>query len=73
MAVIKTGLEVPRSAARDEIRPGLRTLHVAREGRRARHFILYRAAENHVIEVVRILHDAMELATHGPPEADEVG
>jgi toxin ParE1/3/4 len=37
-------------------------------GRRGRHFIMYRAASGNVIEVVRILHDAMDLARHIPPE-----
>ena len=70
LAAFDAGLDVLGSAARDEIRSGLRTLHVARKGRRGRHFILYRAAKDHVIEVVRILHDAMELAKHLPPEVD---
>jgi toxin ParE1/3/4 len=59
-----------REVSREEIRPNIRTLHVARHGRRGRHFIMYRAALDHVIEVVRILHDAMDLARHLPPEID---
>ena len=60
------GPAVPGSSARDEILPGLRTLHVGRPGR---HFIVYRAgAADDTIEIVRILHDAMELGRNIPPE-----
>jgi toxin ParE1/3/4 len=69
IAALESGPEVPGSSARDEILPNLRSLHVARSGRRGRHFILYRQAAGQVIEVVRILHDAMELASHIPPES----
>ena len=58
------GPEVRGSSRRDDIGIGLRTLHVARKGRRGRHLILYRAGPGDVIEVVRILHDAMDLARH---------
>lgn len=62
------GPEVAGSVPRDHIAKGLRTLHVARHGRRGRHFIMFRAAEDRVIEIVRILHDAMDLARHVPPD-----
>jgi toxin ParE1/3/4 len=68
VAALESGPDVPGSAARDEILPRLRSLHVARQGRRGRHFIMYRAAPGQVIEVVRILHDAMDLARHIPPD-----
>ena len=70
LAALECGPNALGSAARDEIQPGMRTLHVARRGRRGRHFILYRTAVGDVIEVVRILHDAMDLARHIPPETD---
>lgn len=56
--------------ARDDILPGLRTLHVARRGRRGRHLILYRVTD-HVIEIGRILHDSMDLPRHLSPLKDE--
>ena len=68
VAALAEGPDAPGSAPRDEILAGLRTLHVARAGRRGRHFILYRAADPVTIEVVRILHDGMELARHVPLE-----
>jgi toxin ParE1/3/4 len=65
------GPEVAGSKARDEIKRGLRTLHIARHGRRGRHFLLYRAAPGRIIEIVRILHDGMELRRHLPSASDE--
>lgn len=65
------GPDVAGSKARDEILPGLRTLHVARHGRRGSHLLMYRASRN-AIEIVRILHDRMDLQRHissGPGES----
>ena len=50
--------------ARDEVRPGVRILHIARQGRQGRHFLVFRAANGKIIEVLRILHDRLELARH---------
>ena len=69
LTALHSGPDVPASASRDEILPGLRSLHVARQGHRGRHFIMYRALGGEVIEVVRILHDAMDLACHIPSES----
>jgi toxin ParE1/3/4 len=60
------GPNVPGSIARDEIRPGLRSLHITRGRRRGRHLVIYRVVQPNVIEVVRILHDAMDFAQHVP-------
>jgi toxin ParE1/3/4 len=54
----------PTSRARDEIRPGVRTLHIGRTGRPARHLLVYRVSAAGDIEVLRFLHDAMELRRH---------
>jgi toxin ParE1/3/4 len=62
---------VAGTRARDEIMAGLRTLHVARCDRRGRHFLMYRAAPNSTIEIVRILHDRMDLRRHVPSTPDE--
>lgn len=54
--------------ARDDIASGILTLHVARAGRKGRHFLLLRVSDKeNAIEVVRILHDAMDLPRHVPP------
>jgi len=61
--------------ARDEITKGLFTLHVARHGRKGRHFLLFCVghddAGREVMEVLRVLHDAMDLPRHLPP-VDEI-
>jgi toxin ParE1/3/4 len=66
LAELASGPDALGSVARDEILPNLRKLHVARRGRHGRHFILYRAASGSIIEVIRILHDRMDLARHVP-------
>ena len=60
------GPDLPDSKARDEVRAGVRVLRVARSGRRGRHILVYRVIDEDVIEVLRILHDAMDLGRHVP-------
>ncbi len=58
---------------RTDIAKGLFTLHVARGGRKRRHFVLFRVhaeQQRRWIEVLRLLHDAMDLPGHGPDAAD---
>jgi toxin ParE1/3/4 len=65
---LATGPDVAGLKARDEIKPGLRTLHIARHGRRGRHLLLYRVVAGRIIEIGRILHDQMELQRHLPTD-----
>jgi toxin ParE1/3/4 len=54
---------------RSEIGKGVFTLHVARGGRKGRHFVLFRVGpgkQQRHIEVLRLLHDAMDLSRHVP-------
>jgi toxin ParE1/3/4 len=51
----------PASRARDEILPGVRTYHLAKPGRPGRHLIVYRVGADDSVQVIRLLHDAMEL------------
>jgi toxin ParE1/3/4 len=71
IAELADGPDVVGSKARDEIMPGLRTLYVARRGRRGSHFLMYRAAPKSTIEIVRILHNRMDLERHIPSAPDE--
>ncbi|MDN5870902.1 MAG: type II toxin-antitoxin system RelE/ParE family toxin [Nitrococcus sp.] len=57
---------VAGSKGREELGPGLRTLHVARGGRRGRHVILYRERDDAVVDVLRILFDTMDFIRHAP-------
>lgn len=60
---LEDGPDVLGAKARDDIQPGIRTLHVARKGRAARHFVLFRVAGSD-IDVLRLLHDSMDLPRH---------
>ena len=65
------GPDVLGSKARDEVMAGLRTLRIARRGRRGSHFLMYRAGSSSTIEIVRILHDRTDLQRHVPSAPDE--
>ena len=65
------GLEQLGAKARHDIGPGISTLHVARQGRSGRHFLVFREANDQYIDVLRLLHDSMDLARHIPPANDQ--
>ncbi|MQG92622.1 type II toxin-antitoxin system RelE/ParE family toxin [Pseudomonas sp. MN1F] len=60
------------SKMRDELSPGLRSLHLSfnvlemTDGRMIspRHIVFYRAGMEQTVEILRVLHDAMEVAQH---------
>lgn len=60
------------SKMRDELYPGLRSLHLSynaiqmTDGRviRPRHIVFYRTGTDQIVEILRVLHDAMEVAQH---------
>ena len=59
------GPDLAGSRERNDIGEGLRVLHVARGGRKGRHFLLYRVqAKPPAIDVLRLLHDSMDLPRH---------
>jgi toxin ParE1/3/4 len=64
------GPDVAGAKERDDILPGLHTLHVARHGRRGRHLLLYRIGDR-TIEIARILHDSMDLRRHVPVSSED--
>lgn len=53
--------------ARDDIYAGALTIHIARQGRKGRHFIVFRTDNEKYIDVLRVLHDRMDLARHINP------
>lgn len=65
---LHAGPQLAGVKTRDDIGKNILTLHVARAGRKGRHFLMLRADNDRdrVIEVVRILHDAMDLPRHLP-------
>ena len=62
---LEDGSDVLGARARDDIQPGIRSLHVARQGRAGRHFAVFRVAGSG-IDVLRLLHDSMDLPRHFP-------
>lgn len=65
MNALLQGPGVPGARIRNDIQPGLFSLHVARQGRRGRHFIMFRPDHTcHCIDVLRVLHDSMDLRRH---------
>lgn len=74
LIALRGGPDTPGVKRREEIGKDLCTLHIARGSRRGRHFILFRVRREEPpprIEVLRILHDAMDLARHLPGSETE--
>ena len=70
---LAAGPNVIGARKRDDILKGIFTLHVARKGHKGRHFVMFRVGrtpDGDVIDVLRLLHDAMDLPRH-LPTADE--
>jgi toxin ParE1/3/4 len=66
------GPSIVGTRPREDIGPGFHTLHVARKGRKGRHFVLFRVAPSRseqVIDVLRLLHDSMDLPRHLPSDS----
>jgi toxin ParE1/3/4 len=64
---LTAGPDVVGVRRRDEIARGLCSLHVARGGRRGRHLVIFRSGKDggqRAIEVLRVLHDSMDLPQH---------
>jgi toxin ParE1/3/4 len=54
------------SHGRDEVRNGIRSFHIGLAATRpalGRHVLYYRVAADGVVEIIRILHDRMELSS----------
>lgn len=49
---------------REDLAPGIKTLHAARLGRKSRHFVVFRVRPGKTIEILRVLHDSMDFARH---------
>ncbi len=67
---LTAGPNIVGAKARHDILKGIGTLHVARKGRKGRHIVMFRVGGSRTrgaIEVLRLLHDAMDLQRHLPP------
>lgn len=72
IAALTAGPDVAGARSRDDIAKGLMALHVARGGHKGRHFVIYRAAIGEprpTIDVLRLLHDSMDIPRHIDPAA----
>ena len=61
------GPDVIGARLREDIGPDIHTLHVARHGPKGRHFVVFRISPSpdaSIIEVLRLLHDSMDLPRH---------
>ncbi len=64
IGALAEGPEVLGAKRRDEIGNGILTLHVTRQGRKGRHFIVFRIGDASTIDVLRLLHESMDLVRH---------
>jgi toxin ParE1/3/4 len=74
IAALVDGPAVMGVKERGDIAPGMFSLHVARSKRKGRHFIIFRVGQienREIIEILRILHDSMDLARHLPPRSQD--
>lgn len=71
---LKGGPDAPGVRSREEIGQGYKSLHAARRGKNARHVILFRIldrGDDRRMYVVRVLHEAMDIARQVPPGETE--
>lgn len=62
---LDAGLSLVDLHHRSELGQHVATLHVARQGRKGRHLLVLRVLEqDRVIDVLRILHDSMDVPRH---------
>jgi len=66
LEALTNGPETPGVKNRNELAHDICTLHIARHGRKASHFVVFRVSEAQVLDILRILHDRMELSRHIP-------
>jgi len=63
------GPSIAGAKLREDIGPGIYIVHVARKGRKGRHFVVFRvdpSGNEQVVDVLRLLHDSMGLPRHLP-------
>jgi toxin ParE1/3/4 len=62
---LRNGPMILGARQREDIGSQIQTLHIARKGRKGRHVLLFRPDHKaKIIEVLRILHESMDLARH---------
>lgn len=61
---LKDGPDIPGVQRLSGIDSDARTLHVGRQGRKGRHFLVFRLGPQKTIDVLRLLHERMDLKRH---------
>ena len=61
---LRVGPDVRGARLRPDLAPDLYSLKVGRRGKSGKHFLVYRPVGGRVMEIVRILHESMDLARH---------
>jgi toxin ParE1/3/4 len=65
LEVLNAGLQLIDVRWHPELGDDVATLHVARHGRKGRHQLVFRVDETaRLIEILRVLHDSMDLQRH---------
>lgn len=64
LADLTKGPDVAGVRPRDDLAPGILLLPVARHGRRGRHLIVFRLGRKHCLDVLRVLHESMDIERH---------
>lgn len=64
LEALTEGPDIPGVKRREDIARGIRVLHVARSGRKGRHFVVFRNGGENLIDVLRVAHDSMDLPRH---------
>jgi toxin ParE1/3/4 len=64
MATLADGPDVLGAKRRDDLGAGIGVLHIGRSGLRGRHILAFRVGPSKTIEIIRILHDSMDLPGH---------
>lgn len=65
LEALSEGPQLIDMRSRSELGDGVAILHVARQGRKGRHLLVFRVHDREcVIEVLRFLHDSMDLVRH---------
>ena len=64
LQALREGPDIPGARLHPGLPRAFKTLHVARARKRGRHFIVFDASTKRRIDVLRILHDAMDLPRH---------
>lgn len=74
LKALSTGPSTRGARERKEISINVWTLPVARNGRKGRHFVMFRVDDipgRKVVSVLRLLHDSMDLERHLPPRGSD--